>query len=222
MQYKLPVSEWQGKTIAVAVRTAIKKNDHYSPWSNVVTIAVKPALEAPRISVEPTAKGYRITWSPVQPDVHHNILRQAPSETAPSVIATVEGAEYVDEGVQWGSKYVYQVTASEGAATSLPSAPVPVASADSFPPSVPTGLTALPSGGAVELSWQRSPETDVAGYYVYRSVQGGQPERVGGLVVVPTYGDRAIQAGTPYQYRVSAVDRTGNESAKSDPVEVVP
>jgi fibronectin type 3 domain-containing protein len=69
----------------------------------------------------------------------------------------------------------------------------------------------------VELSWAISPETDNAGYNVYRS------EQVGVLgtrlnaepLLTPAFRDMNGLPGRRYFYSVTAVDRSGNESAPS-------
>ncbi len=43
----IPAGPWIGKHLAVAVRTAIKKKDHYSSWSNRVVLDVIAALTPP-------------------------------------------------------------------------------------------------------------------------------------------------------------------------------
>jgi len=65
-------------------------------------------------------------------------------------------------------------------------------------------------------------ESDLAGYRVYRSQQDGErgvlltPD----LLPSPTYRDNSVQSGQRYWYTVTAVDRSGNESAPSPAVAV--
>jgi fibronectin type 3 domain-containing protein len=80
-------------------------------------------------------------------------------------------------------------------------------------------VTALAGPDSVEVSWQRSPEADTQGYYVYRSMNGGSLERQGALVTLPAYSDRKVEHGKTYRYAVSAVDKKNNESDKSAPAE---
>jgi fibronectin type 3 domain-containing protein len=92
---------------------------------------------------------------------------------------------------------------------------------DIFAPSVPASITALAGPDSIEVSWQRSPEPDLKGYYVYRSVNGGPFERQGGLVTVPTFSDHNVEHGKTYRYEVSAVDQKNNESGKSAAAQAV-
>lgn len=95
---------------------------------------------------------------------------------------------------------------------------------DVFPPSVPRQLAAVADAqaGAIDLSWEPSPETDTAGYVVYRRVAGGAWQRISpgaGLVTAPAWSDATAKPGVRYEYSVAAVDRDGNQSARSSSVE---
>lgn len=84
---------------------------------------------------------------------------------------------------------------------------------DGRAPSAPTGVKV--SGFTVTFS--SSPEKDVVGYRLYKSVNGGPFENTGKTALVGdansiTYGG---SAGHNYSYYVTAVDVAGNESAPS-------
>jgi hypothetical protein len=95
---------------------------------------------------------------------------------------------------------------------------------DIFAPAVPVGLQAVADGEAraIDLSWTPNTEADLAGYIVYRREAGSvaNPVRVSppGLVS-PAFRDASALPGHHYAYSVSAVDRDGNESARSGDVE---
>ena len=84
---------------------------------------------------------------------------------------------------------------------------------DTTPPAKVTGLQATPiSSSQIDLSWNANTEPDLDHYNVYRD---------GVLiasVTTTTYSDMGLTAGTTYTYEVSAVDTSGNEGLKSDPV----
>lgn len=221
--HSVPVDIFQGRRIAVAVRTAVKKNDHFSSWSNVVRMEVIPPLQPPVIKAEPSPEGIRVTWSTSQPVVQHRVLRQGPNEKAPVAMGTTGKPDYVDTTSQYDVAYTYTAVAFQGTAESLPSAPVTVSAAenaDTFPPKAPAGVTALATPATIELSWERGTEPDLKGYYVYRSVNGGPFERQGGLIVWPAYSDAHVEHGKTYRYEVSAIDQKNNESDKSPAAEV--
>ncbi len=125
----------------------------------------------------------------------------------------------------------YRYTAERVARLTLDGHPVEVASGpgqpatvearDLFPPAVPQQLDAVADvdGGAIDLSWVANSEADLAGYFVYRRLARSSeaPVRVSGTapLVDPGWRDTTVRAGVRYAYSVSAVDASGNESARS-------
>lgn len=218
---QIGVSEWQGKKIDVAVRTSVRKGEHYSQWSNRVSLEVIPPLSPPQIKWEATREGYKLTWPEETAGARYDVLRQGPGEKSPATIGVAEKPEYIDTTSQWDTPYVYEVIAKKGAAESLPSESVKANYPDKFPPSVPASVVALAGPDSVEVTWSRSPEADTKGYYVYRSTNGGPFERQGDLVAIPTFSDRKVEHGKIYRYAISAVDQKNNPSEKSAPVEAV-
>ena len=152
--------------------------------------------------------------------MQYRIFRQGPGEENAAEIGTSATPDYVDGGAQYDIPYRYRVIAFKGLAESLSSNEVGITPKDIFPPSPPASITALAGPSSVEVSWQRSPEPDLKGYYVYRSVDGSQFVQAGGLLSVPTYSDRDVQHGKVYRYEVSAIDQKNNPSAKSASAEV--
>jgi len=74
----------------------------------------------------------------------------------------------------------------------------------------------------VDLSWNASTSTDVAGYNMYRGPDGvnWQKMNVAGLVASTLYSDSTVANGTTYYYAATAVDLSGTESTKSAAVQV--
>ncbi len=99
-----------------------------------------------------------------------------------------------------------------------------VSAKDVFPPAVPHDLAVVANGenGAIDLSWSAGEDKDVAGYFVYRRTESSSeaPVRVSGNIPmpVPAWSDTKPVPGTRYSYSVSAVDTSGNESARSTEV----
>lgn len=102
---------------------------------------------------------------------------------------------------------------------SAPSEPVTVNARDVFPPAVPQGLQAVADSDAhaIDLSWQPDSDADLAGYIVYRrkAGSGAVPVRISGAEPDPSFRDMKAEPGYEYEYSVSAVDKDGNESARS-------
>lgn len=134
---------------------------------------------------------------------------------------------FSDYNFEFGKSYVYSVRSlvqySGATVESDDSNWVVVAPRDTFPPAAPQGLivTPVPAEGEtpahLELSWAINSETDIAGYHVYRSEQEGTPgTRLNTEVLLtPAFRDMNAVPGRLYFYSVTAVDRTGNESAAS-------
>ena len=220
LEKTIPASEWAGQRIAVAVRTAIKKKGHYSAWSNIVRLEIIPPLQPPAIKLEATAQGVKVSWPGQGEGLHYEIYRQRPGDKQPVDIGTAEHDEYLDTTAQYDTPYDYSVVAAKGSAESLPSGVEHIMPIDIFPPSVPASITGLATPVSIEVSWQRSPESDLKGYYIYRSVDGGPFTRQGDLLTLPTYSDHSVEHGKTYRYEVSAVDQKNNESGKSSVAEV--
>jgi fibronectin type 3 domain-containing protein len=92
---------------------------------------------------------------------------------------------------------------------------------DTFAPATPVGVTAVASEGAMSLIWDPNKEPDHAGYLVLRaSVPGDAPQPLTGTPIPETsYRDTTVTPGQRYAYAVVAVDKSGNASAPSAPVE---
>src|ERR1700683_3436924 len=157
-------------------------------------------------------------------------MSQAKLHTPMTLLGPFPTTTFRDEHFTFGSTYVYAVRAvakeSGQEAESADSVPVSVTAADVFPPATPAGLveTAVPATNQepahVELSWSISPETDLAGYWVYRSEDAGTlGQRLNTQPLLsPAFRDMTAVNGKRYFYRVSAMDRSGNESPLTSPV----
>ena len=220
LEKTIPAAEWAGQRVAVGVRTAIKKKDHYSQWSNIVRLEIVAPLAAPAIKLEATAEGVKITWPAQDDGVHYEIYRQRAGDEQALHVGSAEHNEYVDTTAQYDTPYKYSVVAVKGSAESPASSTESITPVDVFPPSIPASITGLATPNSIEVSWQRSPEPDLQGYYIYRSVNGSPFTKQGALLTLPTYSDRGVEHGKTYRYEVSAVDQKGNESAKSAAAEV--
>ena len=95
------------------------------------------------------------------------------------------------------------------------SPPVTITPIDKFPPEPPKGLAALAGSSSIELNWEQNSESDLRGYFVYRATGDGSFERMGEVLEVPTYSDRAVQSGARYRYAVSAIDRSGDVARRA-------
>ena len=181
----------------------------------------------------PAKIAYRIYRSEINPaDATRSPEVPSPGrrdvEAAP--LATVDSERYSDTAFTFDHTYVYTarsvIQVENNSVDSADSESLTVTPHDTFPPAPPQGIVTAVLPGAmqgqlvVELSWSINLETDLAGYYVYRSEQEGirgqlvKPD----LLLTPAVRDTAVEPGHRYWYTVTAVDRAGNESAPSTPV----
>jgi hypothetical protein len=175
---------------------------------------------------------YRGEIDPASADSATKDLSQAKWKTTLTLLASAPTDSYRDTAFDFGRTYLYAVRtvipAGAGTVESADSDPAIVTPRDIYPPAVPQGLVAAavrpdPNGPSeVDLSWSINIETDLAGYRVYRSEQQGTPGQLitSDLLLSPAYRDTSVQPGHLYWYSVTAVDRSGNESAPSAPVDV--
>lgn len=171
--------------------------------------------------------GYRI----YRAELHSVAPPQTPApgkpESPAALLGTTETNNYRDVSALFDHTYVYTVRSvlqvEENELESADSQPVTVTPRDVFPPAAPQGLVAavLPGQSAgsllVDLSWSINLETDLAGYRVYKSEQEGTRGELmtKDLLPTPAVRDTSVEPGKSYWYTVTAVDRTGNESASS-------
>lgn len=209
-----------------------------SPPSSRLSVTFLAAPEPPvDLQAESGERQVRLSWraperltdgSPVGAPLVYEILRSpAPAAPLAPVARTPAGAtSATDTGLENDRTYEYAVrairqegsTAAEGEAT----ARIAATPTDLTPPAPPAALVAVPSQRTVRLSWTPSPDTDVAGYVVYRAGADGPFVRVGSVRAPgTTFTDRDVPAGG-YRYAVTAQDASvrANESRRSNEASV--
>jgi hypothetical protein len=235
-------------TYAVGTDISEKKR---SALSNAPTLRIYPAaVPIADLKTLVTHAAIVLSWTPPDetlagraPSVEvYHIYRGVPDPSAGpgaggklksplTKIADAPAPPFLDTQFDFGAHYVYSVRSvaqyPDAAIESSDSNLAEVAPRDTFPPVAPQELVVvlLPRQGGtpahLELSWAINPETDIAGYNVYRSEQEGTPGvRLTGdaaqkLLLTPAFSDMNVQPGHRYFYSVTAVDRAGNESPAS-------
>jgi hypothetical protein len=208
--------------------------------ASVEARVTEPAIELSWTVVERTSAG-----DPLAVPVHYNIYRAEldPASTNLAnpdvsqlnlngklqVLASQPELTYSDRSFEFGKTYAYVVRSvidrNNTPLESADSTPTVVTPRDTFPPAAPQAISAAVLPGetddalVVDLSWSINVEPDFAGYRAYRSEQ---PDTKGQLLTTellptPAYRDTSVQPAHRYWYVVTAVDRTGNESAPSPP-----
>lgn len=214
---EIPVSDWQGKEVLVAVR-AVGPKGHAAQWSTLKVLAVRPPLQTPAgLKAENVEQGVRLSWTGSAGKYR---IYRAIADAAPERLNESDHAEFLDDATTYDTRYKYLVQAvADDLHGSDVSAPVTITPEDKFPPAIPGALTAILGVSTVELAWTRNVEPDFKGYNVYRSTDGGPFLKIGEGIVAPTFSDSKIEVGKKYQYQVTAVDLKGNESHPSTPAD---
>ena len=101
----------------------------------------------------------------------------------------------------------------------------PLEAVDTAPPAAPIMNDARAVGTFAVLHWARNAETDVAGYNVYffapdPGSDDSYTKLNSQLVTTTMYEVTGLTAGMTYNFKITAVDWSGNESACSQPASV--
>lgn len=93
---------------------------------------------------------------------------------------------------------------------------------DTTPPAKPAGLAGVGRNTVVLLKWAGNREADLTGYRIYRSETPLTGFTELAKTEITEFKDQGLVNSRKYYYRVSAVDRAGNESPKSDTLTAMP
>ena len=214
---------------------AISARGGVSSWPEEVRIRPLLSPSVPAGLAAQGGDGYSlVTWASVtiwadasnyDGYVGYNIYRgteKGQFDEAPLNKEPLREPLYKDSSVVNSRTYYYMIRSVNNPAPpwkeSLDSAIVSATPRDMTPPGRPTGLTAVPGIDRVFLTWNENKERDLAGYRVYRSTRSGRDyERLTeALHMRTTFSDETAKGGATYYYCITAVDQSGNESARSE------
>jgi predicted phage tail protein len=223
-----------GQTYAYRLR-ALSTHGGVSPWSEEIRVVPQPSPAAPgKLTAVRGDSNIRLAWEPVRTlldgspaegFIGYNIYRGTEKgihEETPLNREPIAATSYKDAAAVNEQTYYYVVRAVDGPEPHLQESPdseeVSATPRDLTPPARPKGLTVVAGVGRVFLTWNENQEADLAGYRVYRSTRSGRGyERLTEkLLNRTTFSDEGVKSGAVYYYVVTAVDRSGNESAKSE------
>ena len=123
------------------------------------------------------------------------------------------------EGFQEGARYRYVIYSSDYAENYSDTITTVMEVPLYTPPDPPRGLIAVNDRGIrINLNWNASPSLTAEQYVIHRAVSGGSGLEE--LIKVPSsamfYRDEDVETGQEYVYALTAVDRAGNESERSN------
>lgn len=183
-----------------------------------------------------TEKAIVFSWAPVTKDiagkplpegsVSYNVYRGSHANFAPTQPlnpVAMPTPSFSDTAFQFGRPYYYFVRAFVNShkreQESEHSNVIFVFPQDIYPPSTPQELNVVAAREGMVLIWAPNPEEDVAGYNIYRKVEGETEfkKHNAKLIRETTYSDPDVKPNIRYYYQVSAVDNAPvpNESARS-------
>ena len=94
-------------------------------------------------------------------------------------------------------------------------------SPDTTAPAIPTDFTGTGGDGSASLDWNDNNEADLQGYNVYQSTDGVNFTKItASPITTSNYHVTGLTNGITYYFAVTAVDTSGNESARSPSVSV--
>ncbi|HMA45826.1 MAG TPA: FlgD immunoglobulin-like domain containing protein, partial [Frankiaceae bacterium] len=183
----------------------------YSVWRQVpASLAVAPALAATAPEVVAGRRALRATAEGVQ-TVYWEFVGSQPARgrAGYSFVATTTTDSMP------GSNPLTRFMVSAEMTGGVPywdSAADSGYSVDDLAPPTPAPFTGQYAGGTTTLQWGTSPAPDFAAFRLYRGHEAGFVPAAENLVATTTAGGYSDAAGSPYFYKVCAVDTHGNAS----------
>jgi hypothetical protein len=228
-----------GRPVRITYAVVTVGESARSDFSNLVPIVpLDVAVPPSGVKATPEAAGVVLSWAepktaatgaakPVL--IGYNIYRAPAAQPADDlgtpVNASPVASPFTDTPAYGDFRYRVTAVASAGPPRieSDPSEAVTATFKDLVPPPVPASINALIETHAVRLVWDPVQAPDLAGYKIYRTEGVGHEDirEVGTIpltaqpLTTTTYLDPGADLGIAYKYGVSAIDKSGNESARA-------
>ena len=210
----------------------------------IVEPAANIASHPTDLTTEVTQEAINLSWSPPLGNVSgtgpvnllgYNVYRSG-SEKEPAKLLNktpVTDPRFADRVFEFDKDYFYFVRAvsvgGEGTPTeSLESNIVKVVPRDVFPPTAPDAITLGATPTSISIFFANNPESDIAGYRIYRSMDPNADKSTWTLLTTEllttnTFQDVNVETGKTYYYYLTATDKAGNVSEPSSVVsETIP
>ncbi|HYI09486.1 MAG TPA: hypothetical protein VEK57_10485 [Thermoanaerobaculia bacterium] len=236
-----PFRDVGGRPVRITYAVVTEGEDARGELSNLAVIVPLPVATAPAgLTATPKPGGVELTWDIPKTSIRgeeapviegYHVYRTAPGETlnefsAPINNAPVKTPPYTDTPGYGEHEYRLSAVATTGPplVQSSISEPVRTTFKDLVPPPVPTELTPLVEPSNVRLVWNPVEAADLAGYKVYRTEGQGHGTNIreigtiplhNELLTVTNYIDTGVNPGIAFRYSVTAIDKSGNESARA-------
>jgi len=232
--YELTGKDFTLRSLTFGLRVKDRKK-RKSEFSDVVSIEPKIISLPPRGTKATVFRDrIEITWNPPEKNIDqssppnfkgYNIYKQGDEGSAHLLNSQlVKERKYSDTDILLGGVYRYFLRAvasdSPPVAESDNSEMIEVLTSDTFAPAVPSGLVSIAAEDFISISWDANPEKDLAGYRVWRKME----EEDEYILLTPqpiqenAFNDTNVEQNRRYYYAVTAQDKSGNESPKSESV----
>ncbi|NVM54171.1 MAG: fibronectin type III domain-containing protein [Candidatus Helarchaeota archaeon] len=188
----------------------------------------EPPSQVLGVSVNVIASGtaLELSWTAnTEPDLaNYKVYRSITSEFTPGpayLVGMPSSNWFWDSRLIDNITYFYRITAvDEVPNEGTYSDEVSATPQDTVAPAKVTGVivSVVPSGSALEITWDASVASDLDHYNIYRSRIPGFTPSLSNLIATPPinyYLDTDITENNVHYYRVSAVDEAGNEGIPS-------
>jgi fibronectin type 3 domain-containing protein len=230
----------QPARIRYAVRL-VNASGQRAAFSNALLIEPTASLASTpsQLTAEATQEMIRLEWqapvtnidgsTPVS-IIGYNIYRST-SDKVPATLlnkAPIRDTSYEDVFFDFDKDYYYFVRAVSAGRSAEPvesaeSNIVKFRAVDKFPPSPPAAITVAAAPGVISIFFALNPESDVAGYHIYRSTDPNLAKEnwtrlTTEILKANTFQDRKVESSVTYHYYVTATDRFGNVSQPSEVV----
>lgn len=233
---------WKGtsSTVSKTVNLTVPAGKHtlrvdYANWTGAaaVTFTYPPITSATWDKVRPlaptglavtydrTANRAQVTWARNQEMdlAGYRVYRRQAGTGTWVRMTTTTGTSYADTTLpQTGSAYYYEVRAHDKAGNeSYGTADMPVTTVDRTRPATPVVTyfdhwTGELTQWSATMQWAANKDTDLAGYRVYRRVEGSGTWTRVATTTARQYDEYVPMTGLTYYYQVRAYDKNGNES----------
>lgn len=196
------------------------------------------------LSARVSENGVLLSWKAPEKNVDgsaavrllgYNLYRSNSKDETAKLLneAPVSETAYLDKFFEFNKEYLYFVRAvsignNAEPLESLESNIIKITPRDTFPPAAPNAVTIAAAPNNLSLFFAANPETDIAGYRIYRTTDPNKAKTewtllTKELLTTNTFQDVNVESGQTYFYYLTAVDLAGNVSEPSAVVsETVP
>ncbi len=233
MQYSFNLSEEDCVSKRYTFGLRVKDRKRYSGFSDLVSLEpLLISLPPQDVEVLVYQERIEITWTAPSQNIDHsspanfkgyNVYRfEAEEEPRRLNSDLVKLEKYDDKNFSFGKTYRYFVRTSATDTTpffeSQDSEVVEILVTDSFAPHPPKGLMSVGGMDVIAIRWDENSEEDLDGYRVWRRDEMEKEFHL--LTPQPIMGnafsDTAVEKDKRYYYAVTALDKAGNESQRSE------